>query len=222
MRILLAEDDDAVRSVLARGLAENGYVLDEVARGDDALHMLRLYEYAAAIIDWRMPGLSGDQVVAEARRLNLATPLVMLTARDTTQDKVHGLDAGADDYIVKPVEFGELLARLRAVQRRPRLAVSPVLSVGLLNLDPGTHVVTGAGRPLGLTAREFAILEILMRRSPSLVGRLTIAQQAWSDESEAVGSNTIDVHIGHLRRKLSGSGVNLATVRGQGYRLTPA
>jgi two-component system copper resistance phosphate regulon response regulator CusR len=221
MRILLAEDDDAVRSVLARGLAENGYVLDEVARGDDALHMLRLYEYAAAIIDWRMPGLSGDQVVAEARRLNLATPLVMLTARDTTQDKVHGLDAGADDYIVKPVEFGELLARLRAVQRRPRLAVSPVLSVGLLNLDPGTHVVTGAGRPLGLTAREFAILEILMRRSPSLVGRLTIAQQAWSDESEAVGSNTIDVHIGHLRRKLSGSGVNLATVRGQGYRLTP-
>jgi DNA-binding response OmpR family regulator len=107
------------------------------------------------------------------------------------------------------------------VQRRPRLAVSPVLSVGLLNLDPGTHVVTGAGRPLGLTAREFAILEILMRRSPSLVGRLTIAQQAWSDESEAVGSNTIDVHIGHLRRKLSGSGVNLATVRGQGYRLTP-
>jgi two-component system copper resistance phosphate regulon response regulator CusR len=221
MRILLAEDDDAVRSVLARGLAENGYVLDEVARGDDALHMLRLYEYAAAIIDWRMPGLSGDQVVAEARRLNLATPLVMLTARDTTQDKVHGLDAGADDYIVKPVEFGELLARLRAVQRRPRLAVSPVLRVGLLSLDPGTHVVTGAGRPLGLTAREFAILEILMRRSPSLVGRLTIAQQAWSDESEAVGSNTIDVHIGHLRRKLSGSGVNLATVRGQGYRLTP-
>jgi DNA-binding response OmpR family regulator len=193
-----------------------------VARGDDALHMLRLYEYAAAIIDWRMPGLSGDQVVAEARRLNLATPLVMLTARDTTQDKVDGLDAGADDYIVKPVEFGELLARLRAVQRRPRLAVSPVLSVGLLSLDPGTHVVTGAGRPLGLTAREFAILEILMRRSPSLVGRLTIAQQAWSDESEAVGSNTIDVHIGHLRRKLSGSGVNLATVRGQGYRLTPA
>jgi two-component system copper resistance phosphate regulon response regulator CusR len=222
MRILLAEDDDAVRSVLARGLAENGYVLDEVARGDDALHMLRLYEYAAAIIDWRMPGLSGDQVVAEARRLNLATPLVMLTARDTTQDKVHGLDAGADDYIVKPVDFGELLARLRAVQRRPRVAVSPVLGVGLLTLDPGTHQVTGGGRPLALTAREFAILEILMRRSPSLVGRLSIAQQAWSDESEAVGSNTIDVHIGHLRRKLSGSGVNLATVRGQGYRLTAA
>jgi two-component system copper resistance phosphate regulon response regulator CusR len=222
MRILLAEDDDAVRSVLARGLAENGYVLDEVARGDDALHMLRLYEYAAAIIDWRMPGLSGDQVVAEARRLNLATPLVMLTARDTTQDKVHGLDAGADDYIVKPVDFGELLARLRAVQRRPRVAVSPVLGVGLLTLDPGTHQVTGGGRPLALTAREFAILEILMRRAPSLVGRLIIAQQAWSDESEAVGSNTIDVHIGHLRRKLSGSGVNLATVRGQGYRLTAA
>jgi DNA-binding response OmpR family regulator len=222
MRLLLAEDDDAVRSVLARGLAENGYVLDEVARGDDALHMLRLYEYAAAIIDWRMPGLSGDQVVAEARRLMLATPLVMLTARDTTQDKVHGLDAGADDYIVKPVDFDELLARLRAVQRRPRVAVSPVLSVGLLTLDPGTHVVTGAGRSLALTAREFAILEILMRRSPSLVGRLTIAQQAWGDESEAVGSNTIDVHIGHLRRKLSGSGVNLGTVRSQGYRLTPA
>lgn len=221
MRILLAEDDEAVRSVLARGLIENGYVLDEVDRGDDALHMLQLYEYAVAIIDWRMPGLSGDQVVAEARRLHLATPLVMLTARDTTHDKVHGLDAGADDYIVKPVDFDELLARLRAVQRRPRTAISPVLQVGALSLDPGTHEVIAAGRRVSLTALEYAILEVLMRRSPALVDRLTIARQAWSDETDTVGSNTIDVHVGHLRRKLAGAGVELATVRGQGYRLSP-
>lgn len=220
MRLLVAEDDRGLLSVLSRGLREQGYVLDTATRGDDALHLLQLYEYSAAIIDWRLPGLPGDEVIRRARALGIPTSMLMLTARDTTEDKVTGLDAGADDYVVKPVNFPELLARLRALLRRPRDTDGPLLQVGSLRLDPGTRTVTLGDRPLQLTARELAIAELLMRRSPAAVGRLMIARQAWEDESDALGSNTIDVHIGHLRRKLSGSDVQLLTVRGAGYRLT--
>lgn len=219
MRVLVAEDDRALLSVLERGLREQGYVLDTATRGDDALHLLRVYEYAAAIVDWRLPGMPGDEVIREVRRLGIPTSVLMLTARDTTADKVQGLDAGADDYLVKPVDFPELLARLRALLRRPRQVGAPVLSVGSLRLDPGSRAVSLDGRPLQLTARELAIAELLMRRSPAAVGRLAIARHAWDDESDALGSNTIDVHVGHLRHKLSGGDIALLTVRGAGYRL---
>jgi DNA-binding response OmpR family regulator len=219
MRVLVAEDDRALLSVLERGLREQGYVLDTATRGDDALHLLRVYEYAAAIVDWRLPGMPGDEVIREVRRLGVPTSVLMLTARDTTADKVQGLDAGADDYLVKPVDFPELLARLRALLRRPRQVGAPVLSVGSLRLDPGSRAVSLDGRPLQLTARELAIAELLMRRSPAAVGRLAIARHAWDDESDALGSNTIDVHVGHLRHKLSGGDIALLTVRGAGYRL---
>jgi two-component system OmpR family response regulator len=219
MRVLVAEDDRALLSVLERGLREQGYVLDTATRGDDALHLLRLYDYAAAIVDWRLPGMPGDQVIREARRLGIPTSVLMLTARDTTADKVQGLDAGADDYLVKPVDFPELLARLRALLRRPRQVGAPVLSLGSLSLDPGSRTVTLDGRPLQLTARELAIAELLMRRSPAAVDRLAIARHAWDDESDALGSNTIDVHVGHLRQKLSHGDIALLTVRGAGYRL---
>jgi DNA-binding response OmpR family regulator len=218
MRILIVEDDRALLAVLERGLKEQGYVFDSAMRGDDALHLLRLYEYAAAIVDWRLPGMPGDAVVREVRRLGIPTSVLMLTARDTTEDKVAGLDAGADDYLVKPVNFPELLARLRALLRRPRGVDPPVLAVGELEVDPGSRQATLSGRPLQLTAREFAIAELLMRRSPAVVDRMTIARQVWEDETDAIGSNTIDVHVGHLRRKL-GSGVRVITVRGTGYRL---
>jgi DNA-binding response OmpR family regulator len=221
VRVLVAEDDRALLSVLERGLREQGYVLDTAARGDDALHLLRLYDYAAAIVDWRLPGMPGDEVIREVRRLGIPTSILMLTARDTTADKVQGLDAGADDYLVKPVDFPELLARLRALLRRPRQVGAPVLSVGSLRLDPGSRTVSLNGQPLQLTARELAIAELLMRRSPAAVDRLAIARHAWEDESDALGSNTIDVHVGHLRQKLSGADVGLLTVRGAGYRLVP-
>ena len=222
MRILLAEDDAPVRSVLVRGLEESGYVVDAVDRGDDALHMLRMYDYAAAILDWRMPGLAGDDVVRQARRLGIGTPVLMLTARDALTDKVHGLDAGADDYLVKPVSFEELLARLRALLRRPRVIEGPVLQLGKVTLDPASHVASVDGHRVELRAREFAMLELLLRRAPAVVSREAIALHAWPDESEAAGSNTIDVHVARLRRKVAGGGVELLAVRGSGYRLVVA
>jgi two-component system, OmpR family, response regulator len=219
VRILLAEDDLPVQRVLRRGLEEDGYVVDAVDRGDDALHLLRLYDYAAAVIDWRMPGLSGDRVISEARKLKIATPMLMLTARDALQDRVHGLDSGADDYLVKPVSFDELLARLRALLRRPPQTSGPVLTLGELSLDPATHVALVGDRPIDLRAREWAMLELLLRRSPAVVTRQAIGLHAWPDESEIEGSNTIDVHAARLRRKLEGAGVELIAVRGEGYRL---
>ncbi len=210
--------------MLSRGLQEDGYVLDVVDRGDDALHMLRLYDYAAAVVDWRMPGLEGAEVVRQARRLKIMTPVLMLTARDTVTDRVQGLDSGADDYVVKPVAFPELLARLRAIQRRPRQGGSPELVVGNLALDPASRLVRTGERPLQLTNRELGILEILMRRSPAVVDRISIARHAWMEEEDAAGSNTIDVHVGRLRRKLAEAGaeVEVVTVRGIGHRLVPA
>lgn len=219
---MLAEDDRSLAGVLKRGLTEQGYVVDHVERGDDALESLRMYEYAVAIVDWRMPGLAGDEVVRQARGHHVATPILMLTARDATDDKVEGLDAGADDYVVKPVNFNELLARLRAVQRRPREAAQPVLQVGDVKLDPAARAVTAGGGAVALTAREYQILEVLMRRSPAIVERSGLAIQVWSDESDAMGSNTIDVHIARLRRKLGEAAVRIVTVRGLGFRMVKA
>ena len=219
MRLLIAEDDLALRSVLERGLSEHGYVLDAVDRGDDALHLLRIYDYAVAVIDWRMPGMDGAELIRQARKHKIATPMLMLTARDTIGDKVTGLDAGADDYLVKPFQFDELLARLRALQRRPPGTAGPRLEMGTLTLDPAARSAGLNGAVLKLTAIELAILELLMRRSPAVVERGVIAKHVWEDESEAVGSNTIDVHIANLRRKLASGRVELSTVRGVGYRL---
>lgn len=219
MRVLIAEDDAGVRSVLERGLTEEGYVCDTASQGDDALHLLRIYDYAAAVIDWRMPGLTGEEVARQARKLKIRTPILMLTARDTTSDKVAGLDAGADDYLVKPFQFEELLARLRALLRRPPEVDEPVLKSGDLSLDPAHRLVTIAGSHVGITGVEFAILELLLRRSPAIVTREVIGRHAWPDAGAEIGSNTIDVHMANLRRKLGGAGIHLVTVRGAGYRL---
>lgn len=222
MRVLVAEDDEALRSVLARGLEEQGYVVDAVGTGGVALRYLGSYEYEAAVVDWRMPELSGLEVVAEARRRGNRTPILMLTARDAAVDKVEGLNAGADDYLVKPFDFSELVARLGALQRRPPLALGPVLSCADLQFDPSTRQVTVAGDPVSLTTLETAILELLLRRSPAVVTRRMIATQVWEEEADAVGSNTIDVHVGRIRPKLSDSKARIETVRGIGYRLVAA
>ncbi|MGO9029757.1 MAG: response regulator transcription factor [Acidimicrobiales bacterium] len=219
MRVLVAEDDAALRSVLERGLRENGYVVDAVVDGESALSHLRAYDYEVAILDWRMPKISGLDVVERARRRGDRTPVLMLTARDTTSDRIAGLNSGADDYLVKPFDFGELLARLRALQRRPALTVEPVLECGDLVFDPATREVTVAGATVVLTSTEMGLLEILLRRAPSVVTRRAMAVQVWDDEADAVGSNTIDVHVGRLRNKISDSRARIETVRGTGYRL---
>ena len=219
MRALVAEDDSALRSVLERGLRENGYVVDAVVDGESALRHLRSYDYDVAVLDWRMPKRSGIDIIVEARRIGDRTPILMLTARDTAADRVAGLNLGADDYLVKPFEFSELVARLRALQRRPALTVDPVLECADLRFDPATRELTVSGRSVAATATEAALAELLLRRSPAVVSRRTIATQIWDDEADAVGSNTIDVHIRRLRTKLAVSRAQIETVRGSGYRL---
>ena len=219
MRILIAEDDRSLREVLVQGLEEAGYLVDAVEAGDDAIEQLRFYEYDVAVIDWRMPRVTGLEVVQWARRHQRPTALLMLTARDTTADRIQGLDSGADDYLVKPFEFGELVARIRALQRRPRGVDAPVITRGKLSLDPTRREVQLAGQSLGLTTTEYNILELLMRRSPAVVDRKAIAEHAWRDETQPLGSNAIDVQLSRLRAKLPNAGVRVLTVRGAGYRL---
>ena len=219
MRILVAEDDPGLQEVIALGLRDAGYHVDAVERGDDAIDQLKWYEYDVAIIDWRMPGAEGIDVVAWARRHQRPTALLMLTARDAPADRIRGLDTWADDYLVKPFDFGELLARVRALQRRPRGIEGPVLACGRLTLDPVTRVAAVNGRTLSLTATELLILELLLRRAPAVVDRRAIAEHAWADETDPLGSNAIDVQMSRLRAKLPRSGVRIVTVRGAGYRL---
>jgi DNA-binding response OmpR family regulator len=222
MRVLVAEDDPGLRDVIVLGLQDSGYHVDVVDRGDDAIDQLKWYEYDVAIIDWRMPGKEGIDVVAWARKHSRPTALLMLTARDTPADRIRGLDTGADDYLVKPFDFGELLARVRALQRRPRAVDQPILAYGKLRLDPRTLDVTADGRRVNLTHTEYLILELLMRRSPAVVDRKAIAEHAWSDETDPLGSNAIDVQMSRLRAKLPTAGIRIVTVRGAGYRLEEA
>ena len=222
MRVLVAEDDPGLREVLVLGLEDNGYRVDAAERGDDAIDLLKFYDYDVAVIDWRMPGKEGIDVVAWARKHAKPTAILMLTARDAPPDRIRGLDAGADDYLVKPFDFGELLARIRALQRRPRGVDAPVIVRGSLALDPVRREASVAGRMIGLTPIEYKILELLMRRSPAVVDRKAIAEHAWQDETDPMGSNAIDVQLSRLRAKLPAAGVRIVTVRGAGYRLEEA
>jgi DNA-binding response OmpR family regulator len=222
MRVLVAEDDEGLRSVLERGLRESGYAVDAVEDGELALRYLDTYEYEVAILDWRMPKVSGLEVTQRLRRRGSALPILMLTARDTAQDRVAGLDEGADDYMVKPFHFSELLARVRALQRRGEAVQSRVIKVANLALDSVTREVSiGAVQPR-LTATELALLEILLQRSPAIVSRRSIALAVWNEEADALGSNTLDVHLARLRAKIASSGAKIEAVRAIGYRMVPA
>ena len=222
MRVLVAEDDPGLRQVLVLGLKDYGYQVDAAERGDDAIDLFKFYDYDVAIVDWRMPGVEGIDVVAWARKHGKPTAILMLTARDAPPDRIRGLDAGADDYLVKPFDFGELLARIRALQRRPRGVDAPNIERGALTLDPIRRTVMVRDRELSLTATEYRILELLMRRSPSVVDRKAIAEHGWDDETDPLGSNAIDVQMSRLRAKLPSAGVRIVTVRGAGYRLEEA
>lgn len=219
MRVLVAEDDEGLRSVLERGLRENGYVVDATGDGDMALEYLKIYEYEVAILDWRMPKVTGLEVVQRLRRRGSRLPILMLTARDAASDRVMGLDQGADDYLVKPFDFAELLARVRALQRRGEAVQSLEVKVAGLTLDTVTREVRIGSRHPRLTATELALLEILMQRSPAVVSRRSIALAVWNDEADALGSNTLDVHLARLRAKIGTGGAKIEAVRALGYRI---
>lgn len=204
------------------GLRRNGYTVDATADGEQALRHLQTYEYEVVIVDWRMPKISGLEVIQRLRRQGSAVPVLMLTARDEAADRVAGLDEGADDYLVKPFDFSELLARLRALQRRGEAVQSLLIKVGDLTLDTVTREVSIGPNHPRLTATELSILEVLMRRSPATVSRRSIALAVWNDEADALGSNTLDVHLARLRGKIANSGAKIEAVRSLGYRVAPA
>ncbi len=219
MRVLLAEDDNSLGEVLAAGLRNRGYVVDLVGDGATALTYTRCYEYSVAVLDWLMPGLSGIDVVRQLRRRGARMPVLIVSGKDTPQDRVAGLDAGADDFMVKPFDFAELFARLRALQRRPPDLLPARLVIGDLECDPASREVSFGGRHPALTSTELGILEMLMRFSPAVAERRQIAQHVWSNEADTFSSNTIDVHLARLRAKLAGSRARIETVRGVGYRI---
>lgn len=222
VRVLVAEDDESLGGVLALALQRRGYVVDLVTDGESALSYSRSYQYSVAVIGWQMPRMPGTEVVRQLRRRGDRLPVLMLSARAEPQDRVDGLDAGADDYLVKPFDLGELLARLRALQRRPADIRTPALTVGDLEYDQMGHEVRSGGRRLALTTIELGILEALMRGSPAIANRQQIAQHVWLGVPDPFASNTIDVHMARLRRKLTGTAARIETVRKVGYRLVAA
>jgi two-component system response regulator QseB len=218
----LAEDDESLGGVLVGGLSRDGYVVDLVADGEMALSYTHCYEYAVAILDWGMPRLPGIDVVRRLRSRGSRIPVLMVSGRGAPEDRVAGLDAGADDYLVKPFDFNELLARLRALQRRPPDVLPPRLVIGDLECDPASREVWFGDQRPALTATELGILETLMRRSPAVAERRQIAQHVWQDDADLFASNTMDVHVARLRHKISDASARIETVRGIGYRIIAA
>jgi two-component system OmpR family response regulator len=222
MRILLVEDEVKMARALRRGLEQEGHAVDVAADGNDGLSKALEYEYDAVVLDVMLPGRDGYSICRELRSSGRWSPVLMLTARDAVDDRIRGLDAGADDYLIKPFAFGELLARLRALVRRGPSERPPMISVGDVELDPAAHTVTRSGRPVELSAREFALLEFLMRHPGEVLSRTRILEQVW-DYSYSGFSNVVDVYVAYLRRKLErpfGSPL-IRTVRGVGYALDP-
>lgn len=222
MRILLVEDDRKAARILATGLEEEGFVVDVAASGEEGEDLAGVNDYDLIVLDWLLPGMPGIEVCRRLRRRRLETPILMLTARDAVDDRVAGLDAGADDYLTKPFAFAELLARVRALLRRREGMRQPVLEVADLRLDPVGHRVSRGGEPIELTAKEYAILEYLMRHAGRVVTRTELGEHVWREEHDNL-TNLVDVHVSHLRKKL-GTGRGLAliqTVRGRGFRLAP-
>jgi two-component system, OmpR family, response regulator len=222
VRVLVVEDEAKLADLLARGLREEGHAADVARNGEDALWMATAVPYDAVVLDVMLPGLDGLEVCRELRRRSVWTPVLILTARDAVADRVAGLDTGADDYLVKPFSFAELLARLRALARRAPAERPAVLEVGDLRLDPATREVTRAGVEVILSAKEFALLEVFMRRPGETLSRLRLLEGAWDIAYES-RSNLVDVYVGYLRRKIDRpfGRSSLVTVRGVGYRLQP-
>ena len=220
MRILVVDDDRRLCAVIRRGLLEESYAVDLAYDGEDGEYLAEVNPYDLIILDIMLPVKDGIEVCRELRAKKISTPILMLTAKDAVEDRVKGLDTGADDYLVKPFAFSELLARVRALLRREGTSKSPELRVGDLVLNTLTRQVNRGQRPIELTTKEYVILEYLMRHPEMVVTRTMIEEHAWDYEFDSL-SNLVDVYIRRLRRKLDTEGEDslIQTVRGAGYRL---
>jgi two-component system, OmpR family, response regulator len=222
VRLLVVEDEAKLARALGRGLRHEGYAVDVVDDGDAALMQAAVWEYDAIVLDVMLPVRDGLEVCRALRERGCWAPVLMLTARGQVSDRIRGLDVGADDYLVKPFDFGELLARLRALVRRAPPERPARLEVGDLVVDPATHEVTRAGTPVALTAREFAVLEFLARNAGEAITRTRLLDHVW-DENFMGSTNIVDVYVGYLRRKLEQPFDRplIRTIRGVGYALEP-
>ncbi len=221
MRVLVVEDEEKIAQFLKKGLSEKGYTVETAGDADTALALLEEEPFDLLILDLLLPGSrDGLEICREVRSRGIASKILMLTARDTVENKIEGLDAGADDYLVKPFSFRELLARLRALLRRTEAATSGPLTLGSLQYDPEAREVSRGGEVIRLTAREGALFELLLRRQGKVVSRSEIQARVWEDSFE-LSTNIIDVYINTLRKKID-SGARekvIQTVRGVGYRV---
>ncbi len=220
MRLLVVEDEPGIAAFLKQGLTEEGYAVDVAEDGDQGVEFALSAPYDAIVLDLLLPRKNGWEVCAELRRRSIRTPILMLTARGAVEDRVRGLDTGADDYLLKPFAFPELLARLRALLRRPAISLPTRLQVRNLTLDPVTRRVERAGRPIELTPREFSLLELFMRHPGQVLSRTQIAEHVW-DYNFYHQSNVVDVYVRYLRKKID-EGFRprlIHTVRGVGYKM---
>ncbi len=221
MRVLVVEDDPTISGFLVRGLREEHHLVDLAEDGEAAEAQALAGDYDAILLDVLLPGQDGFVVCRHLRDAGVDTPILMLTARDAVNDRVHGLDAGADDYLTKPFAFDELLARLRALTRRGRSRqLTATLRYGPIEIDPHSHLVTVHGRPVTLTATEHRLLEYFVRRAESIVSRDQLAEHVWGGDYDPF-SNVADVYVGYLRRKIDSDPAHplIHTIRGMGYML---
>jgi two-component system, OmpR family, response regulator len=220
MRVLVVDDEPRMASLIRRSLAKEGLAVDVAVRGEDALWMAQAVDYDVIVLDVMLPGPSGFQVCRELREREVWTPVLMLTAREAVEDRVEGLDSGADDYLVKPFALAELHARLRSLARRARTERPAVLAVGDLRLDPARRQVRRGDDEIELSAKEFALLETLMGRPGHVLSRLELIEHAWDIAYES-RSNVVDVYVRRLRDKVDRpfGRATIETVRGVGYRL---
>jgi len=220
MRVLMVEDDVKMAALVRRGLTEDGHAADVAGTGEDAVWMAQAHPYDAIVLDVMLPGLSGFETCKRLRNAGVWSPVLMLTARDGVEDRVAGLDVGADDYLTKPFSFAELLARLRALSRRGAVERPAELTVGDLRLDPATRRVWRGEDEVALSPKEFALLETFMRRPGQVLTRVQLLEHAW-DFAYENRSNVVDVYLRYLREKLDRpfGKSSFETVRGVGYRL---
>jgi two-component system copper resistance phosphate regulon response regulator CusR len=220
MRLLIVEDDKKVGAFLERGLREENYAVDVCRNGSDALYLVQLNSYDVVILDIMLPGKDGFSVCREMRENDILVPIIMLTAKDTLEDKITGLTEGADDYLTKPFSFEELLARIRALLRRSQDYKTKVLRVADLEMDPLRRIVTRAGKKITLTGKEYALLEYLMRNQGRVLSQSMIIEHVWNMDYEGA-SNVVNVYINHLRQKVDkGAQIQLIkTIRGHGYQI---
>lgn len=219
IRLLVVEDEDEIADFLIRGLREEGFTVERAADGHDGWHRLSTESWDVILLDWWLPGVDGLALLERFRQGGGTTPVLILTARDAISDRVRGLDAGADDYLCKPFAFEELLARVRALVRRPDRRAATVLTHADITIDLATQQVHRAGQRLDLTAREYALLVLFLRHPGEVLSRTRIYEQVWDERYDGV-SNTLEVHVMELRKKLDAHGPRLIqTLRGRGYVL---